>query len=154
MQNTTNSIVFLDFAGVLHPSGTETFEHIPAFQDFMRQHPKVLVVFSPPQRLTQPLTALRQLFARDLAQRFIDVTPSLPVSTPARNEAEIRTWLLVHNAYGCHWAALAAESACFAPGCGELVRCSPQKGLGPEEFNELRQVLHFTPPRVPGPPWA
>ena len=97
------SIVFLDFDGVLHPVGGNAsgtpFGRLPLLEAMLRE-PRcaaVAIVVSSTWREAYSLNRLRSVFAADLRARVIDVTPTLDdYDGPYARWQEIRAWLALH----------------------------------------------------------
>ncbi len=119
-------ILFLDFDGVLHPRTSGTCRFAPLLAEFLRAQPSVQVVISSTWRLQYPLEDLREWFARDVQDRFIDVTPELPGGAASR-QREIEQWL--RRRASVRWAALDDEASLFTPGCPQLVLTESATGL-------------------------
>lgn len=96
-------ILFLDFDGVLHPTGGRAtgvpFSQVPLLEALLREprFAAVKIVVSSTWRETYSLGRLRQVFAPDMQDRVIDVTPALDdYDGPHQRHAEICAWLKAH----------------------------------------------------------
>lgn len=122
-------IVFLDFDGVLHPMPTDRrghFCHLPAFEEFLRDHSEVRVVISSSWRETYPFDdVIVELFAPALRARILGMTPSLELSN---RHSEIQAWVDT-NRYTGPWFALDDALDEFPAQCQQLIACDTKTGL-------------------------
>ena len=102
-------IIFLDFDGVLHSIQAEEgegFQHIPALEAVLRDHPSVNIVITSSWRYHENLEQLRLRFSPDIRPRIIDVTPTLePTWQQFARFLEISAWIEKNDYYG-DWIAL------------------------------------------------
>lgn len=98
-----HSVLFLDFDGVLHPTGGNAsgapFGRLPLLEAMLRETrcAAVRIVVSSTWREAYSLSRLRSVFAPDLRARVIDVTPTLDDYDGAYARwHEIRAWLALH----------------------------------------------------------
>ena len=99
----TRTILFLDFDGVLHPSGVqasnEPFTRLPLLEAMLREPRcaalEMLVSSTWREAYSQP--RLRSVFAPDMRERVVDITPTLDdYDGPHARYLEIRAWLALH----------------------------------------------------------
>lgn len=160
-------ILFLDFDGVLHSIQAEEgegFQHIPALEAVLRDHPSVNIVISSSWRYHESLEQLRLRFSDDIAKRIIDVTPTLePTWQQFARFLEISAWLEKNDYFG-DWIALDDQYIEF-PKIGEgldlridrenfeieksyhpnLIWCHKRYGLRQCNLDELRWRLASCP---------
>ncbi|WP_434715973.1 HAD domain-containing protein [Paraburkholderia sp. A3RO-2L] len=134
-------LLFLDFDGVLHPCTAGTFIYLDRFQEFLREHADIRVVFSTSWRNDHSWPMLQGLFADDLHSRFLGVTPELDSALPAVREAEIELWRSGHGMLSAPWVALDDDASLFRPGCPELVLCETIRGLRPPQLEQMKKKL-------------
>jgi len=126
-------IVLLDADGVfLRLPAAKELECLELFEDFLRESDfaDVQVVAAGQWKSHIGLEGVRKLFADDLGERFVDVTPDIDGSDGFRSHVEIHAWLAAHPEIadyvvlesGHFWPRLPAlESAVFVdPGRGVL----------------------------------
>ena len=96
----TRTILFLDFDGGLHPSGMqaskEPFTRLPLLEAMLREPRcaalEMLVSSTWREAYSQP--RLRSVFAPDMRERVVDITPTLDdYDGPHARYLEIRAWL-------------------------------------------------------------
>ena len=145
-------ILFLDFDGVLHPEHCHESRHfccLPILEDALRRVPECQVVITSTWRLEQPLEALRNRFARDIAVRIAGVTPTFSdlkqvpdtlVSYP--REAECHAWLWSNYLPHCNWLAVDDRSWHYRPFCKSLLLVDGRDGLTEATAYQLVTRLH------------
>ena len=145
-------ILFLDFDGVLHPTGqdgpvcaTLKFCHLPALEALLRSVPDVRIVISSSWREQMPFTQLLAPFADDIRARVLGVTPALHwppgVYHPARRERELVAWLAVHGGVDQPWVALDDTHWQFEQHKDRLVACVSWTRLDAQALHLLRARL-------------
>lgn len=148
-------ILFLDFDGVMHPSGTrehETFSRMPLLAEALRGPLEaVRVVVSSDWRLVFGLEILRQHFPVDLRSRVVGCTPdetratsrawgAMAVDHP--RQAQAMTWLARNTGTTRYpWVALDDRSDWFLPGERRLVVVAANVGLQPHHLMQVSEVL-------------
>lgn len=140
-------ILFLDFDGVLHPlerpSGTLT--NLPRFEQVMRDHPAVEIVVSSAWREEHPLDTLRSLFAPDIANRIIGITPVFEFLDHSYvRQAEILAWLQDSDRQNEEWVALDDSDWLFAPNSPNLILVDAETGFDPKAEQRLRDYIVTT----------
>jgi hypothetical protein len=60
---------------------------------------------------------------------------------------EIQSWL--RNTPGPDWRVLDSDTYDYPDPCAELIRCSPQMGMGPVQAEALKLWIQAPPPPVP-----
>jgi hypothetical protein len=153
-QNFKNSILFLDFDGVLHPEpchrSEELFCHVPRLEDILRDFPNVEVVITSTWREKYDLATLRAHFSKDIAARIIGVTPDwraldhLPSSLmPYPRHMEIEAWLRKYKNTWTLWVAIDDRHWLFKPFLSNLIRCDPARGIDADIERNLREKLQM-----------
>ena len=106
------TVLFLDFDGVLHPSGGESsgarFAKRPLLETLLREPDlcHVEIVISSTWREAYPLKQLVSVFSEDIRPRIIGVTPTLDDGAISHQRyREIKNWLVAHPEI-VYWAAL------------------------------------------------
>jgi HAD domain in Swiss Army Knife RNA repair proteins len=146
-------ILFLDFDGVLHPVGGgpagSQFSRCRLLEDLLREPAlaAVRIVISSTWREAYSLARLRQVFAPDLRERVIDVTPELPEHHgPHGRHREIQVWLAGHPEVA-HWVAVDDSRSQFPPGLDmHAVFTDPRRGLTGSDIERLRALLDAAHP--------
>ena len=99
----TRTILFLDFDGVLHPTGVDDlkqpFCRLPLLEAMLREprYAAVEIVVSSTWREVYSLPRLRSVFAPDMRNRVVDITPTLDdYDGPYARCLEIKAWLALH----------------------------------------------------------
>lgn len=136
-------LIFLDFDGVLHPCVAGTFIYLERFQDFLRKHPELRVVFSTTWRLDHSWSELLALFDDDLHYRFLGMTPDLGDTGGAMREREIRTWLRIKGYERIKWVALDDDTSLFTANLPQLVACETVRGLRPAQLARAEAILEL-----------
>lgn len=102
-------IIFLDFDGVLHHIRAhehEGFQHVPALENVLLDFLSVQIVISSSWRYFESLEQLKEHFSPDIAERIIDVTPTLePTWQQYARFKEISAWISENN-YKGDWLAI------------------------------------------------
>lgn len=145
---TTNTVLFLDFDGVLHPKGgvgvDARLSRLPLLAALLAEPAMahVGVVIASTWREAYSLAKLRGLFPATLQSRILDVTPQLDdVDSDYLRYREIRAWLNRHPQVN-RWAALDDAEDEFPPGKrGNAIFTNPSIGLTEEDLLSLRQCL-------------
>ena len=148
-------ILFLDFDGVLHPEHCHESKHfccVPILEDALWRVLECQVVIASTWRLEQPLEALRQRFAWDIAVRIAGVTPTFSdlkqvpdtlVSYP--REAECHAWRWANGVPHLPWMALDDRSWNYRPFCNSLLLVDGATGItgvtGAKLVARLQQLL-------------
>ena len=112
-------ILFLDFDGVLHPTGAPAvkFSSLPLLAALLHEPAlaDVRIVVSSTWREIHSLKGLRAFFPASLQPRIIGSTPVLDEhDTQFHRSEEIEAWLEEHPDVQ-HWAALDDDVQGFAP---------------------------------------
>ena len=138
-------ILFLDFDGVLHPTGSASvkFSQLPMLEAFLREPPaqNIRIVVSSTWRDAYSLNALRRFFSVDIAPRIVGCTTTLEEydSDYERGE-EIEAWLAEH-ASSAEWIALDDHSQGFSPRLRSRVLITESStGLTDESIVRLREL--------------
>ncbi len=137
-------IVFLDFDGVLHPFHRPegVFSLRGAFERVMRDYGEVDIVISSTWREAHALEQLRALFAPDIRERIIDVTPVCSsLEHEYVREAEILRWLREAGREAEAWVALDDTAWFFSPDCANLILVNTETGFSFATERELRRRL-------------
>ncbi len=140
-------IVFLDFDGVMHPFGRDTFERAGLLEETLRGFPRARVVISSAWREIHPQEHLQRLLG-PLGERVEGMTPVFPPAASiyaggmlrGERQRECEAWLR-EKAPGAGWVALDDIPDLFLPSCGSLIVCDPAVGFSPREARELRRRL-------------
>lgn len=146
-------VLFLDFDGVTHPEPClqeQLFCYLVRIEDVLREHPQVEVVISSSWRDEYSLEQLRALFAADMAERIVGITPSIkrPSSTwqPGQvpefeREWEIETWLKENRRWDTHWIAIDDRPYWFRPNSVNLLRTHSRIGFTLDDKVTLQAML-------------
>lgn len=146
------AVLALDIDGVLHRDGAERGElgHLPTLEGFLRRHPGVGVVISSDWRFLLSLPELVDLFAPDLRDRVMGVTPDLCLSVPvapAARQREIEAWMAAKG-LRTPWVALDDMRDGFEPVCPHLVCVTwgegGDVGLSPVLLERVASILRST----------
>lgn len=145
-------IVFLDFDGVLHPFGHDTFERVEALAAALDPFPEARIVVSSSWREIHDEAALKG-FLGPLGKRMIGVTPVFPEEGlpdeeewlgvelwSAIRQRECEAWIQ-ENEPGASWVAIDDFQALFRKGCRDLLLCDPETGFSAENAEELSERL-------------
>ena len=141
-------MLFLDFDGVLHPSGGESsgarFSRRPLLETLLREPDlcHVEIVISSTWREAYPLKQLISFFSEDIRPRIIGVNPTLVDVAPRHlRYREIKSWLVAYPEIG-HWAALDDAVDDFpSDRRANVVFTNPAIGLEHEHVILLRRLL-------------
>ncbi len=150
-----DTILFLDFDGVLHPAGYRPQNHfcrLPLLADWLeRQAPQVGVVISSDWRLGASLDALRMHFPQPLRPRILGALPEEAEVDPAPwaewatrhpRQCLIMAWLAAQGASPqLRWAALDDWVEGFRPDERRLVRVDGASGLQAGHLTALSRIL-------------
>ncbi|HJV87701.1 MAG TPA: HAD domain-containing protein [Noviherbaspirillum sp.] len=137
-------IVFLDFDGVLHPFHRPdgAFSLRREFERVMRDYGEVDIVISSTWREAHALEELRAMFAPDIGERIIDVTPVCScLKHEYVREAEILRWLHEAGREAEAWVAIDDTAWFFSPGCANLILVNTETGFNFATERELRRRL-------------
>jgi len=142
------TVLFLDFDGVLHPSGGEAsgarFSRRPLLEALLREPDlcHVEIVISSTWREAYPLKQLIAVFSEDIRPRIIGVTPTLvDVALHHLRYREIKNWLAGHTEI-VHWAALDDAIDDFPRDRrANVVFTNPAIGLEHDQLIALRRLL-------------
>jgi hypothetical protein len=145
-------LLFLDFDGVLHPEpcydDAKLFCQRPQFEAVMREHPNVDIVVSSSWCDTRSLEELQALFATDIGNRIVGVTPNwrehsdlFDVIGNYPRHVEIEAWRRQSGRLWEPWVALDDRAYWFKPFLENLVRCDPSIGFDVPVETELRRRL-------------
>lgn len=148
-------VLFLDFDGVLHPTGTAPqglFAHMPLLAEGLRGPlAAVQVVISSDWRLSFTFDELRPDFPDDLRPRVVGCTAdegqvtvlgwgAVAVNHP--RHAQILAWLVRHRGGLQHpSAALDDRPEWFLPAKPRLVQVAPEHELHPKHLVRVQAVL-------------
>lgn len=139
-------ILFLDFDGVLHPTGPRStkFSQLDVLVGFLRETEflDLRIVVSSTWRQLYGVERLRRFFPLDIAARIVGVTPVLDEydSDNERGE-EIRAWL-EQEAPAAIWAALDDDPEGFSPRLkSRVVLTDGAVGVNQEAIAQLRALL-------------
>jgi hypothetical protein len=135
------TLLFLDFDGVLHPCTAGTFIYVDRLEAFLRKHPSIRVVFSTSWRIDYGWHDLLALFAEDLRERFVGVTPKMNEDLPAVREQEIHAWLRDNRCMRLRWVALDDDATLFTAYCQQIVICETVRGLRPKQLADVASKL-------------
>lgn len=118
----SDSILFLDIDGVLHPWRCDSglfYRAVPVFENALRANPDIDVVISSDRRIHESLDDLRKHFSPDIKARIIDVNPFFSELTelesvlipeillPHERHVECLTWLDKNRSGGrASWVAI------------------------------------------------
>lgn len=142
------TVLFLDFDGVLHPTGGESsgarFAKRPLLENLLREPDlcHVEIVISSTWREAYPLKQLISVFSEDIRPRIIGATPTL-VDSVARHlrYREIKSWLVAHPEID-YWAALDDAIDDFpSDKRANVVFTNPAIGLEYDHLILLRRLL-------------
>ena len=139
-------VLFLDFDGVLHPSGGSdaNFSRLPLLATLLRESDlaDVQVVVSSTWREVHSLQSLRSFFPADLQPRVIGHTPVLDEhDTQFHRSEEIEAWLAAHHEVQL-WAALDDDLEGFSPRFrGRTVFTEGSEGVNGGVLLKLRAML-------------
>ena len=127
--------IYLDFDGVLHgvPYKKEAFEHLPAFEEVLRAHPRVEVVITSSWREQFSLEEMRTWFSEDVRNQIIGVTPILP---DEKRVQEVRAHV---KATGYRRRFIVIDDAAFEfpRNYPPLILCRTAQGLTDAEIGNL-----------------
>jgi hypothetical protein len=152
-----DSILFLDFDGVTHPTGGNAegrpFGQLPLLEALLREpeFERVNIVISSTWREAFSISRLRHRFAPDMRARVISVTPVVDdYEGPHRRAWEIRAWLALHPEV-TRWTVLDDMVEGFPADWREhVVFTHGDTGLVQADLPRLRAHLL----RGPAGPWA
>ena len=131
-------ILFLDFDGVTHPVDDSEmhFSRTPHLWDLLRRQLDVSVVFSTGWRFTHELADLvayaTEDGGEDLANRFIDMTPTIRRSEaeePRSRELDCFAWLRSKKMERQPWLALDDTPSLFSQSARHLYSVNPKTGI-------------------------
>ena len=137
-------LLFLDFDGVLHPTGAEAehFVNLPRLERVLRETPEVRVVISSSWQDAHPLGALKGFFSADIAARIVGGTRSVNRDAEAESRYDqIRMYLRRARHSSTAWVALDDAAHEFPEGCEQLVLCESARGFDDEAERRLRTAL-------------
>lgn len=142
------TVLFLDFDGVLHPTGGESsgarFAKRPLLETLLREPDlcHVEIVISSTWREAYPLKQLVSIFSEDIRPRIIGATPTLADVAPRYlRYREIKSWLAAHPAIN-YWAALDDAIDDFpSDKRANVVFTNPAIGLEYDHLILLRRLL-------------
>lgn len=122
-------LIFLDFDGVLHPTGKEQrhFSCLPIFENAMRQCPSAKIVITSTWRLAYNMDALKRIFSEDIRSRIIGCTPEGDSEDRYARSREIESYL-VSEKLQVKWIAIDDSAGQFRPGTA-LVLTDGKRGF-------------------------
>ncbi len=131
--------LFLDFAGVLHPtySGSPKFTQAPLLESVLTKRP-CKVIISSSWRFHMNNEKLLSHFSPSLQKIIIGTTGKAQISPHARFE-EINVFVNKHQI--TDWRALDDAYWEFPVNCMNLIRCNPNTGITQLELNYLIEWL-------------
>jgi len=135
-----NKLLFLDFDGVLHPTGfagEDPFSRVGLLEEVLADTALGIVVSSS-WRFTHSLEKLQKVLPQGIADLIVGTTGAPIVGKHPRFH-EIQCYLRIHGL--ADWKALDDSYWEFPPHCQELIRCNPNTGIGPREIDNLQRWL-------------
>ena len=139
-----DTIVFLDFDGVLHPGSSSRDEHficLPRFENVIRRFADVCIVISSTWRYYYTLDQIRAKFSSDIRPRIAGVTRLLAGNVPSTRYVEIQHYLAGLSAPPGAWIAIDDAILEFPKGCRTLILCDPNVGFDQRAAARLRTWL-------------
>lgn len=140
------TVIFLDFDGVLHPvhprddlpeNEAQPFCYMPRFAAVLRDFPEAVIVISSTWRLHRNIDQLRTYFPADLQSRLVGMTPDLADDERfGGRQLEALAWLKEHRP-GAAWIALDDLTTAWAN--EHLVLCAD--GFRQKEERRFRALL-------------
>lgn len=141
-------MLFVDFHGVLHPSGgggADLFVRAPRLGDaFDGAPPEVQIVIASNWRFTNSLGQLRSYLPPLVAQRVVAATGPALGGMHSRYR-EIETWLRSQRDVA-DWRALDDSAQLFPPGCPQLILCESHVGIAQPQVDAIRAWWSAAPP--------
>ena len=135
-------ILFLDFDGVLRPTGCEqgVLPLLPKLEELLREYPSIDVVVSSSWREDCDLPSLQANFSPDIALRVIGATPVLNYTDHhyVRQE-EICSWLSENNRGHEAWVAIDDDDLLFAPDHPSLIVVNSEKGIDDQVIQTIKK---------------
>ena len=139
-----NTMLFLDFDGVLHPTFCPDEEHFccrPLFESVMRRFPGVHIVISSSWRRIYAIDYLRSRFSRDIAERIVGTTQLWVPDERLNRHQEIVAYIERKGIENAAWLALDDSAFEFPTHCANLLLCDSRVGLTEERAEVLAQRL-------------
>jgi hypothetical protein len=137
-------VLVLDADGVLRrfPDG-ETLEGVRPLEGFLREEEfrDVVVVAAGQWKCGLRMHQIRALFADDVRDRFVGVTPEIRATDRFRSHVEIQAWLEAHPEIGSY---LVLESVWYwrqLPALERAVFVSRGAVLGPRDLDAVRYMF-------------
>lgn len=140
-------LIFLDFDGVLHPSGLSArpFSQLPILETFFRQPEwaHCQFVISSTWRKGRDLQQLRAPFSSDFQLRIIGMTPELPYlgAFIGSREREILAWRRDFDREHQPWIALDDLRDYFHQHLAQVYLCDGATGLTANDLPKLAAHL-------------
>jgi len=141
-------ILLLDADGVLLrlPDGNQ-LESVELLEDFLRQREfaGLLVVAAGEWKRHLGLAGVRKIFAADLCERFVDLTPDIQGSDGFRSHVEINAWLAEHPEIADYVVLEGGHCWPHLPALESAVFVDPARGvLGSPDLESLARLLRST----------
>lgn len=133
-------ILFLDFDGVLHPSGTTDsyFCNMPLLESFMLQHRHLKVVVTSIHRKKYPFEAIVNFFPPSIQSRVIGVTPiSDKVSDKYK---DVHKWMEI-NRYNGPWLVVDDNLTSFPEDYKNAIKITPSTGLTKADIGFMNYLV-------------
>lgn len=134
-------LLFLDFDGVLHGWNTKIFSRLEAFENFLRDHKHIRVVFSTSWRESHTFEKLTEYFAEDVRAQFLGSTKILQVKWPPyiKHERHVEcVEFMTSLGYTGNWIAIDDADDLFEPECENLFLVNGSFGLDEKAVECLR----------------
>lgn len=130
------SLLFLNFEGVLSRAGPGRLIHLPLFEAWCRFQRDLGIVVTAEDRLATSLESLRERFSPDMRSRILGTTPSFDERP---RQFEVEQWRKIHRHEG-PFVVVDALEAEFEPRWPHLVLCGPL-GLRSVELERAGTIL-------------
>lgn len=146
-------LIFLDFDGVTHPYFSRSdfndgkvkitpFAFLPHIESVIREFDNAKIVISSTWRLHHTMDELRLLFAEDMRERVIGVTPEIKLNSHGNWEGcrqlEVEQYLAENFLLDITWVAIDDVKENYRPEAN-LVWCLDK--FDAEEASQLRAIL-------------
>lgn len=129
-------LVFIDYEGVLRPTGQTKLTQLPILIDWLEAQPEIGLVLTTQMRATHSLRALLALMG-SAKDRVVGATPVFS----AVKQVEVEMWLINHRYRGL-WAVVTADKQCYPKQC-PLVVAEPDIGLTLDHLGSLEAWLEL-----------
>lgn len=136
----SDTILFLDFDGVLHMAENGSLEFIPNVVQLLKSNAHLKVVFSTNWRESMSFNHLVELFPLTLSERFLGYTPLCEEESPHTRYTEIVSWLDIH-AKDNDWIAIDDTKSLFPPDCKNFFHVERHDGLNEQNSGKLHWLV-------------